>query len=380
MGYQGWLLIPAAPAEMTPVCVSPTTPQRHPPNFPSMERDTGIHQTQTVVAWGAGKVLLRSNKEMRYMDAAISFNAHRNQPDVLWFGTKPHLSSAWEPWYRQWISTAMVTLPRCYTIVLPALLGVCWDSCLTRNESCFSKHLARSSALHWVPSHPQPGTAPALSMSQGMGTGQGLVGPVAGQGCGQLQHGWGRGWQPWGLMQGAGLWAAPGGWQAQSGLEVPLGPCHSIFWSNFCSQRLFSHLDMLMVFCSLSVSTPWPCLAVGIPCGSHLLTSGTKAAISLRHTLWAALLHSPPVLPLERLVPQWGSALPAAPATGIPHLSPHGLPASFWLPPLWSTDSESRKSPFPGFRSSSHCPFSAAPEGQLLCLPFYPPCPWAAMT
>lgn len=35
-----------------------------------------------------------------------------------------------------------------------------------------------------------------------------------------------------------------------------------------------------------------------------MLTSGTKAAISLKHTCLAALLHSSPALPLERLVPQ----------------------------------------------------------------------------
>lgn len=119
-----------------------------------------------------------------------------------------------------------------------------------------------------------------------------------------LRHGWGRGWQPWGLTWGAGLWGAPGGWQGQSGL----GPVTRGFLLNFCSQRLFSHLDMV-VFCSLSLSIPWLCLAVRTHCGSHLLTGGTKAAISLRHTCLAALLHNSPALPLERLVPQWGGAL-----------------------------------------------------------------------
>lgn len=88
----------------------------------------------------------------------------------------------------------------------------------------------------------------------------------------------------------------------------------------------------------------------------------------------AALLHSPQPAFAEigaTVGRRNVSRLSAAPATGIPHLSPHGLPASFWLPPLWTTDSESEKSQFPGFRSNSHCSFSAAPEWQLLS-PFVP--------
>lgn len=127
-----------------------------------------------------------------------------------------------------------------YKIFLPDLLGVCWDSCLTRNESCFSKCLARSSLLDSIPPPARRSPNP---------------------GC--------QGWR------------------------CPWRPVTRLFLTNFCSQRLFSHLDILMVFCSLSLSTPWPCLAIGTHCGSPLLASGTKAATSLRR-IFGCLTAQPP--------------------------------------------------------------------------------------
>ena len=110
--------------------------------------------------------------------------------------------------------------------------------------------------------------APAPGTSLGMGTGHGpvggprLVGPVAGQGRGELETcpavvSVGQGLMASGTDMGCWAVGEPrGARQGQSGLVVPPGPWHQIFVSNRCSRTLFSHLDTLRVFCCVSLSTP----------------------------------------------------------------------------------------------------------------------------
>lgn len=102
---------------------------------------------------------------MKHTGAAISFNAHKNQPSIFWPGTKPHLSHAWELWYRQWIRTAMVTMSRCTKLFFQTCLG-CAETAAWLEMNPASAN-AWPGALYWIPSHPQPGEAPTLGVRAG---------------------------------------------------------------------------------------------------------------------------------------------------------------------------------------------------------------------
>lgn len=140
---------------------------------------------------------------------------------------------------------------------------------------------AQPGALHWVPSHPQPGASPALGVSQGMGTGPaggpGLVGPMAGQGYGELETSPAaarleqgltapgadmRYWavvSPWGLAGTARARGAPGGLSADFFVKF-------LFSETFLSS---GHDDGLL-----------------LPLPQHSLT-----LLGCRNSLWITLVH-----------------------------------------------------------------------------------------
>lgn len=96
-----------------------------------------------------------------------------------------------------------------------------------------------ASANAW-PGAFQPGTASALGVSQGMSTGPGLVVPMAGQGCGQLETSPAAAWLGQGLTAlGAdmGCWAVGSPWGLAG--TVRAGACHQGFFVKFLFSETF---------------------------------------------------------------------------------------------------------------------------------------------